>query len=489
VALLSLAINAADCTPALAQNLFHDEKALTYRTFDSNSGEELFRSTIYPGVVQGTPVNWTETSFTGGQRMTTECVEGNGEGHPATARMLVLQAANGQVLRSDFDTLNPAFYPFLHRPLPSAPLLSIDCLSGVAVDVDALRRGEEVSLYYWLNDAIYFRVRLKFENTETLTLPAGRFEAARARVKVDMTTVFPNLPGWAASLMGFMFAPPIEIWVTRDPPYRVLKLAGVPQGRHHSSTQELIAVADKPNAPPAAAQLVIESTRAPAESPQQQTNSGTFDLGDTSGRVTTTEGDAGPGSHLVAARAALPNGLAIEGRAIITDLGAPRTTSMEQRTYAANGALVQRKFVRFTPQAFPTERNMYIPGDVYPNSFALAAIFPKVWKPNGGSVRFHILGYDGVVNQLELAPIDVEQKPIKNVTMEAAHSKIKPIINLPVYLKPVAYFLIPNFDLYLDPSDGHRLLDFLGPFGPPGSPNAHFVADPTPPALRSASTR
>ena len=59
----------------------------------------------------------------------------------------------------------------------------------------------------------------------------------------------------------------------------------------------------------------------------------------------------------------------------------------------------------------------------------------------------------------------------------ALHLKLKPIVNLPVFLKPLKFFLIPTLDAYLQDTPPYRLLEFTGPLGPPGSAPAHFIAD------------
>jgi len=93
--------------------------------------------------------------------------------------------------------------------------MSIECIGGAGLDIPALIRREEVPAWFWANDAIfYFRVFIKLEDTEKLTIPAGTFDAARMRVKIDVPTLFPSLPSWAArsarlplrshhSLLGF----------------------------------------------------------------------------------------------------------------------------------------------------------------------------------------------------------------------------------------------------------------------------------------------
>ena len=50
----------------------------------------------------------------------------------------------------------------------------------------------------------------------------------------------------------------------------------------------------------------------------------------------------------------------------------------------------------------------------------------------------------------------------------AIHAKLKPIVDTPILLRPLAYFFVPTFDAYFDADSSHRLLKFEGPLGPPG---------------------
>jgi hypothetical protein len=59
----------------------------------------------------------------------------------------------------------------------------------------------------------------------------------------------------------------------------------------------------------------------------------------------------------------------------------------------------------------------------------------------------------------------------------AIHAKLEPIVDIPLLLRPLAYFFTPSFDAYFDADSSHRLLKFEGPLGPPGVPNATMLAD------------
>ena len=59
----------------------------------------------------------------------------------------------------------------------------------------------------------------------------------------------------------------------------------------------------------------------------------------------------------------------------------------------------------------------------------------------------------------------------------AIHAKLKPIVDTPILLRPLAYFFVPTFDAYFEADSSQRLLKFEGPLGPPGVPNATMLAD------------
>jgi hypothetical protein len=59
----------------------------------------------------------------------------------------------------------------------------------------------------------------------------------------------------------------------------------------------------------------------------------------------------------------------------------------------------------------------------------------------------------------------------------AIHAKLEPIVDIPLLLRPLAYFFTPSFDAYFDADSSHRLLKFEGPVGPPGVPIATMLAD------------
>jgi hypothetical protein len=136
---------------------------------------------------------------------------------------------------------------------------------------------------------------------------------------------------------------------------------------------------------------------------------------------------------------------------------------------------VERKHIVFRPDSFPLQQGIDLPDDLYAGSQTLGEAVPQLVSPDSREVRFHVIGFEGVVNQLAMWQVDGKSSEVAG--QDALHVKLKPIIDLPFYLKPLSYFLIPTFDAYLQGAPPYRLLEFTGPFGPPGSPPTHFLAD------------
>ena len=67
---------------------------------------------------------------------------------------------------------------------------------------------------------------------------------------------------------------------------------------------------------------------------------------------------------------------------------------------------------------------------------------------------------------------------VGGVSTQAFHMKLRPVVNVSSFLRPIVRLGTPTFDIYLDTSPPHRMLEFDGPFGLLGSSEIHLVADP-----------
>ncbi len=492
VAGLSLLQCALACVPGpvFAQQpaLIPAGKALDYRMIDSDTGAELWREKVWRSADSAAPSQWSRAVYPGSDWTLSQCVQGNGPGRPATRRLAVTVNASGQVVESDFDSFDSAYYPFLHRPLPAQPMEPAACFIANGLDYAALQRGEDTSLYIWLNEAIFFRQIFRITGKESVSVPAGSFDALKVRVKVDMPTFFPNLPAWAANLLGLM-VPDFYAWVvaTDRGGFEMVRQTGFATPGHKHTMRELLGTSDLLIVAPSELELLHAASTAPPQPAATVDNTGTFNVGDLRGRVVMSTAKELAGDLLVV-RTQFSDGLAIEARSLVNQPppgSSPRTAYTEQRTYAPDGSLVQRKHLEFRADAFPMGLEKDLPGDLYAGSFTLAEVFPGLRPQADETVHLHVLGFDGQVNELAMwraggdaSPRDAspgEASPVDGVG--ALHLKLKPIVDLPVFLKPLKYFLIPTLDAYLQDAPPYRLLEFTGPLGPPGSAPAHFIAD------------
>src|SRR5208283_5957591 len=94
-----------------------------------------------------------------------------------------------------------------------------------------------------------------------------------------------------------------------------------------------------------------------------------------------------------------------------------------------------------------------------------------------GEARFHVMDFSGQVAELTIDRDGIIAVALGGDDARAIHAKLKPSVDIPMLLRPLAYFFTPSFDAYFDADSSHRLLKFEGPLGPPGVPNATMVAD------------
>ncbi len=453
-------------------------KALDYRVIDSDTGAELGRDTVWRTTDGPAPSRWSRAAYPDGDWTLSQCVQGNGASHPATRRLAVTVNASGQAVESEFDTFDPAYYPFLHRPLPAQPMEPLACFSANGLDYAALQRGEETSLYLWLNEAIFFRLIFRMTGRESISVPAGNYDALKVRIKVDMPSFFPNLPAWAANLLGVL-VPDFYAWVvaTNRGTFEMVRQTGFATPKHKHTMRELVGIGDPPILPAAELGLLRAAGAAPASPKAVVDNTGAFTMGDLRGSVEMTSAQTG-GAELLVVRTRIGDGLTIEAHSMVnlstSPASSPRTAYSEQRTYAPGG-LVQRRHLEFRADAFPIGLDKDLPGDLYAGSFTLAEVFPALRPQSDTTVHLHVLGSDGQVNELAMWQAGGGASPVDGVA--ATHLKLKPIVDLPLFLAPLKYFLIPTLDVYLQDDPPYRLLEFTGPLGPPGSAPAHFIAD------------
>ena len=131
-----------------------------------------------------------------------------------------MRSKTGELERSDFDTFDPIYYPFLAKPI-AADAQPGACVSKSALDLPTLVRGGQIETWIW-SDGGSVGAILRPEGNEKLTVPAGSFDALRVRIDLDLSKVFPHVP----ELFLKLVKPHFTIWITRGEPYYVLKMSG-----------------------------------------------------------------------------------------------------------------------------------------------------------------------------------------------------------------------------------------------------------------------
>src|SRR5260370_12254424 len=107
----------------------------------------------------------------------------------------------------------------------------------------------------------------------------------------------------------------------------------------------------------------------------------------------------------------------------------------------------------------------------------LGALLPRLLPEGTDEASFHVMDFSGEVNELTIHREGMMTVILGGDDKPAIHAKLKPIVDTPILLRPLAYFFVPTFDAYFDADSSHRLLKFEGPLGPPGVPNATMLAD------------
>ncbi len=460
-------------------------KVTTYRTVDTDSHEELSRTRAWQATDGGTAVEMTAVTYPVGAQVVSECAYANGPTRAATSYRSVMRAANGEIERSDFDTFNPLYYPFLAQPVTS-DMQPGACLNRRALDLATLIGGGSITTWLW-SDSGMVGVILQGDGEEKVSVPAGTFDALRVRIDLDLSKIFPRVP----ALFLRLVKPSITLWVMRTEPYSVLKMVGFGSNggsQHKNTVIELVSIGDlTPNDSPTVVDLA--QANAPGPSPHvTAVNSASFAQGDRAGHVTLST-DSRPEGELLVAHVAFNNGLATESRTLIDPHASPVTVYLDDRSLSATGTIVRKHVLYFRKAAFPEDPNKELPSDLYGGDTTLGLVLPRMLPEGADQSSFHVMDFYGQVNELTINKQGTATIALTTDDTNAIYAKLKPIVDIPFLLRPLAYFFIPTFDAYFDTDPSHRLLKFEGPLGPPGVPTATMIADakvpnPTPAKIK-----
>jgi hypothetical protein len=470
--LLVLALGFAFPSQSFAQ-LSIPGKVMTYRTLDVDSGEKLERSRSWQVLDAQGARELTAITYPVGTETINQCTFANGFARPATTFRSIVRSKTGELERSDFDTFDTSYYPFLAKPVASGAQPGA-CVSKRSLDLPTLVRGGQIETWIWSDDGSVGAI-LRPEENEKLTVPAGSFDALRVRIDLDLSKVFPHVPDLFLKLVK----PHFTIWITRSEPYFVLKMSGfgTPNSKLHKNTViELASISEL-----TANDSKIPDELAQADSAGEQPslhaiNTGSFTQGDRKGHVTFASAST-PGGELVAARVAFSNGLATESRTLLSSGESPATVYLDDRSFASSGAIVRKHLIFFRKAAFPGDPSKDLPADLYAADMTLGALLPRLLPKGSDEASFHVMDFSGEVNQLTIDRDGMMTIALGGDDTRAIHAKLTPIVDTPILLRPLAYFFVPTFDAYFDADSSHRLLKFEGPLGPPGAPNATMLAD------------
>ena len=307
-----------------------------------------------------------------------------------------MRSKNGEVERSDFDTFDPIYYPFLAKPIaPDAQPGT--CTSKKALDLPTLVSGGQIATWIW-SDGGSVGAIFRPEENEKLTVPAGTFDALRVRIDLDLSKVFPHVP----ELFLKLVKPHFTIWITRRAPYYVLKMAGFgrPNSKLHKNTVIELA---------STSELTANESKIPAELAQADSageqpslhaiNSGSFTQGDRKGHVTFASASTLVGELLVT-RVAFSNGLATESRTLIDRGASPATLYLDDRSFASSGAIVRKHLIFFRKAAFPGDPDKDLPADLYGADMTLGALLPRLLPQESDEASFHVMDFSGEINEL-----------------------------------------------------------------------------------------
>ena len=481
--ILALAITSMAPTRAHAQIPIAG-KTLTYRIADSDSHQELYRTRMWETVDSNAPAWLTLATFPNGANRFNECVFANGYDRPATSSRSILFSASGELERKDFDTFDPTYYPFLSSTV-SADMQPGSCLGKGGLNLATVLNGGKVGFQAW-TDSGFIGLNFRREDAETLNLPAGRFDAIRIGVDVDLGRLFPHMP----ALVLKLFTPTVKFWITKTEPFYILKMVGLGDGgsKHPHTVIELASIEDPSAKDSSALAEVHQGDSLPQDPTFALANSGSFVQGERSGHITMSSATV-PEGMMVDAKISYTDGIVIENRELIDHRAQPPARYIEDRTFSRDGSVKRRHQLFFRSAAFPTEPEKTFPSDLYGADMTLGMVLPGLVPEVSDTTVFHVMDWYGQVNELEIRRDGETTVPVGSAEASAIHCKLKPRVEVPILLRPIAYFLIPSFDLDFDANPGHRVLKVEGPFGPPGAPVAHMIGDEKIPSVATTAAK
>lgn len=449
-------------------------KVITYRTVDLDSQEELHQSRIWQVSDGHSASEMKATSYPGGTQLLSECSFGNGFARPATTFRSIMLSASGELERSDFDTFDPKYYPFLAAPI-AADMQPGSCISVNALNLPALVRGTQTTTWIW-SDSGLIGVIFRAQEDEKLTVAAGTFDALRVRIDLDLSELFPHVPALFISLVK----PHFTIWIARAEPHYVLKMEGLgdqqPSKLHKNTALELASIGELTPADSRMPAVLAEASTLGSQPRLVAVNSGSWAQGNRAGHVTLSTAPT-PAGELLVTHVAFRNGLATESRTLLEHGASPATVYLDDRSFAASGAIVRKHLLFFRQAAFPDDPKKDLPADLYGADTTLGVLLPRLLPEATDEARFHVMDFSGAVNELVIRREGPVTVALGADDARAIHARLEPIVDIPILLRPLAYFFTPTFDAYFDADAPHRVLKFVGPLGPPGVPNATMLAD------------
>jgi hypothetical protein len=305
---------------ALAQ-LSVPGRVMTYRTLDLDSREELLRLRSWQVSDAHGARELTATSYPIGTEVLSECAFADGFARPATTFRSTMLTATGELERSDFDTFDPKYYPFITGQITGG-MQPGSCVSRIALNLPTLVRGIQVETWIW-SDSGLIGVILRPEADEKLTVAGGSFDALRVRIDLDLSKLFPHVP----ALFLAVIKPHFTVWITRAEPYYVLKMVGFGSATntsklHKNTATELASLGELSANDSHIAEKLAQTDSVGPQPPINLVNSGKWSQGVRTGHVTMSTAPT-PQGELLVAHVAFSNGLATESRTLIDQGASP----------------------------------------------------------------------------------------------------------------------------------------------------------------------